>query len=113
LSSLRRHGSRNSVDTLLTVNHYLDWEQVSDPQISPNGLQIVYTRAGEQDRGPVDQRCDHDADGSKNRFLVKGSNARWSPDGTGSAYFATATRREHRSLCGGWTRKARRRKSRA
>ena len=31
-------------DTLLTVNHYLDWEQVADPQISPDGAQIVYTR---------------------------------------------------------------------
>ncbi|HUC41804.1 MAG TPA: hypothetical protein VMR92_13270, partial [Gemmatimonadales bacterium] len=31
-------------DTLLTVNHYLDWEQVGDPQVSPNGLQIIYTR---------------------------------------------------------------------
>src|SRR6266851_3205488 len=31
-------------DTLLTVDHYLDWEQVSDPQISPDGSQIVYTR---------------------------------------------------------------------
>ncbi|MGH7672374.1 MAG: hypothetical protein ACREMC_05705 [Gemmatimonadales bacterium] len=31
-------------DTLLTVNHYLDWEQVSDPRISPDGRQIVYTR---------------------------------------------------------------------
>ena len=24
-------------DTLLTVAHYLDWEQVLDPQISPDG----------------------------------------------------------------------------
>src|SRR5438876_3660366 len=31
-------------DTLLTVDHYLDWEQVADPQISPDGAQIVYTR---------------------------------------------------------------------
>ena len=31
-------------DTLLTVDHYLDWEQVVDPQISPDGSQIVYTR---------------------------------------------------------------------
>src|SRR5207247_2233694 len=31
-------------DTLLTVNHYLDWEQVQDPQISPDGSQIIYTR---------------------------------------------------------------------
>ena len=31
-------------DTLLTVEHYLDWEQASDPQISPDGAQIVYTR---------------------------------------------------------------------
>src|SRR5947207_12193948 len=31
-------------DTLLTVDHYLDFEQVGDPQISPDGKQIVYTR---------------------------------------------------------------------
>ena len=31
-------------DTLLTVDHYLDWEQPGDPQISPDGSQIVYTR---------------------------------------------------------------------
>src|SRR3989449_7636014 len=31
-------------DTLLTVDHYLDWEQVADPQLSPDGAQVVYTR---------------------------------------------------------------------
>ena len=31
-------------DTLLTVGHYFDLEAVSDPQISPDGSQIVYTR---------------------------------------------------------------------
>src|SRR6266550_4171342 len=31
-------------DTLLTVDHYLDWEQVADPQLSPDGSQVVYTR---------------------------------------------------------------------
>jgi hypothetical protein len=37
-------GQETASDTLLTVNHYLDWEQVADPQISPDGSQIVYTR---------------------------------------------------------------------
>ena len=77
-------------DTLLTVNHYLDWEQVADPQISPNGAQIVYTRRWVN---KIEDRWDSglwimNADGSRNRFLVKGSNARWSPDGTRIAYFA-------------------------
>src|SRR5256714_5603372 len=77
-------------DTLLTVNHYLDWEQVSDPQISPDGSQIVYTRRWVN---KIEDRWDSglwimNADGSKNRFLVKGSNARWSPDGSRIAYFA-------------------------
>ena len=77
-------------DTLLTVNHYLDWEQVSDPQISPDGSQILYTRRWVN---KVDDRWDAalwimNADGSRNRFLAKGSNARWSPDGTRIAYFA-------------------------
>ena len=30
--------------TLLTTEHYLDWERVSDAQISPDGARIVYTR---------------------------------------------------------------------
>jgi len=77
-------------DTLLTVDHYLDWEQVSDPQISPDGSQIVYTRRWVN---KIEDRWDSglwimNADGSKNRFLVKGSNARWSSDGTRIAYFA-------------------------
>jgi dipeptidyl aminopeptidase/acylaminoacyl peptidase len=71
-------------DTLLTVSHYLDWEQVADPQISPNGSQILYTRRWVN---KIEDRWDSglwimNVDGSRNRFLVKGSNARWSPDGT-------------------------------
>src|SRR5438034_1261440 len=29
-------------DTLLTTEHYLDWERVSDAQIAPDGSRIVY-----------------------------------------------------------------------
>ncbi len=77
-------------DTLLTVNHYLDWETVSDPQISPDGSQILYTRRWVN---KLEDRWDSalwimNADGSRNRFLAKGSNARWSPDGSRIAYFA-------------------------
>src|SRR5216117_4538854 len=77
-------------DTLLTVNHYLDWEQVADPQVSPDGSQILYTRRWVN---KIEDRWDAglwimNADGSRNRFLVKGSNARWSPDGTRIAFLA-------------------------
>jgi dipeptidyl aminopeptidase/acylaminoacyl peptidase len=67
----------------LTLEKYLDMETVSDPQISPDGSRIVYTR------GWIDPQNDRresslwimDADGGRNRHLVKGSGARWSPDG--------------------------------
>ncbi len=70
-------------DKLLAVADLLEFEQVSDAQISPDGSQIIYTRQW------VDQQADSwasalwimDADGSRHRFLQEGSNARWSPDG--------------------------------
>src|SRR5712691_8356962 len=77
-------------DTLLTVEHYLDWEQASDPQISPDGAQIVYTRRWVN---KIEDKWESalwimNADGSHHRFLVKGSDANWSPDGTRIAYVA-------------------------
>ncbi len=79
-------------DDRLSVERYLDWEQVSDPQIAPDGSRIVYTRQW------VDVMADRwesslwvvEADGTKNRFLTKGSAARWSPDGTRIAYLEEA-----------------------
>ena len=74
----------------LTIDQYFDLETVSDPRLSPDGTQIVYTR------GHIDRLNDKhesslwimNADGSKNRFLVDGSSARWSPAGDRIAYTA-------------------------
>jgi dipeptidyl aminopeptidase/acylaminoacyl peptidase len=74
----------------VSLEMYLDLESVSNPQMSPDGTQVVYTR------GWVDKMNDRresavwimDADGSRNRFLVEGSGPIWSPDGTRIAYTA-------------------------
>src|SRR5882672_1889501 len=78
-------------DTLFTVEKYLDFEQVADPQISPDGSQIVYTR---RHVNKLEDRFDAElwimnADGSRNRFLTKGGGPRWSHDGTRIAYLDT------------------------
>jgi dipeptidyl aminopeptidase/acylaminoacyl peptidase len=73
---------------VLGVADYLDLEQVSEPQISPDGTRILYTRRW-VDRMEDDWRSDiwiMNADGSRNRFLSKGSGPRWSPDGTRFAF---------------------------
>jgi Tol biopolymer transport system component len=75
----------------LTVDRYLDWEDVANPRISPDGQQIVYERRW------IDKINDKwetslwitNANGSKKRFLVDGSSARWSPDGSRIAFLAS------------------------
>ncbi|UCC49840.1 MAG: S9 family peptidase [Gemmatimonadota bacterium] len=74
----------------LTLDLYLEMESVSGPQISPDGRQIIYTRRWTD---KVNDRRESalwimNADGSKNRYLVDGSSASWSPDGTRIAYLA-------------------------
>ena len=72
----------------LNLDLYFEMETVSEPQISPDGSQIIYTR------GWIDKVNDRresslwimNADGSRNRFLTKGSGARWSPSGDRIAY---------------------------
>jgi dipeptidyl aminopeptidase/acylaminoacyl peptidase len=74
----------------LAIEDYLEWEDVQNPRLSPDGRQIIYTRRW------VDKLNDRwesslwimNADGSRNRFLIDGSDAQWSPDGTRVAYLA-------------------------
>jgi dipeptidyl aminopeptidase/acylaminoacyl peptidase len=81
-------GPRAATTDRLTLDLYLDMETVAEPQISPDGSQIVYTR------GWIDKVNDKresalwimNADGSRNRFLAKGSGARWSPSGDRIAF---------------------------
>ncbi|MGY8985867.1 MAG: S9 family peptidase [Sphingomonadales bacterium] len=72
----------------LKLEQWLDYERVSNPQISPNGEHIVYTRSH------VDQYKDTftgslwmmDEDGNKNRFLTEGAGADWSGDSSRIAF---------------------------
>lgn len=77
----------------LTLDLYWEYETVADPQASPDGSQIVYTR---QSFDKLNDKRDSalwimNADGSKNRFLVRGGNARWSRSGDRIAYTAEGT----------------------
>jgi len=75
----------------LQLETWLDWERVSDPRISPDGSEIVFTRRW------VDKLSDRwessiqivNRDGSRLRDLIQGSSPRWSPDGSRVAFTAT------------------------
>ncbi|MCA1586207.1 MAG: S9 family peptidase [Acidobacteria bacterium] len=74
----------------LDVADYLHYETPADPRISPDATQIVYTRrwVNRMEDKMESALWVMNADGTKNRFLAKGSNAVWSPDGTRIAYVA-------------------------
>ena len=75
---------------LVSLEQYLDWEEVSAPQLSPDGSQIAFGRRW------VDKMNDRwessvwimNADGTRPRLLVQGSDVKWSPDGSRIAYIA-------------------------
>jgi dipeptidyl aminopeptidase/acylaminoacyl peptidase len=74
----------------LTLRDYLELEDAQDPQLSPDGRRVIYTR---RSIDKVNDRWENalwmiDLDGSKHRFLVQGGSARWSPDGSRIAYVA-------------------------
>ena len=71
-------GANAQAPKKLSLDQYFDMESVSDPQISPDGKQIVY------ERGWIDKVNDRpksalwimNSDGNKNRFLTEGSSPR-------------------------------------
>ena len=76
--------------TTLSLEMALEMESVSGPRLAPDGRRILYTR------GWVDRMNDRrqsdvwimDRDGGRQRLLVEGSGAVWSPSGDRIAYVA-------------------------
>jgi dipeptidyl aminopeptidase/acylaminoacyl peptidase len=75
-----------------TVDRYLDLQSASEPQVSPDGTLVVYTRT------MIDKMTDRpqaavwivSSDGQHHRFVAKGNGAVWAPSGSRIAYLAEA-----------------------
>ena len=75
--------AQNEPDGTLKLVTYLDWEWVANPQISPDGSQIIYTRSwvDKIDDRRASEVYIMNADGSRKRRLTDGSSPKWSPSG--------------------------------
>ena len=90
VSPANAQGAAQPTSNRLTIADYFDWEDVANPALSPDGKQILYTRTW------IDRLNDKressvwlmNADGTKNRFLVKGADAKWAPDASRIAFVA-------------------------
>ena len=72
----------------LSLEHYKNYEWTSNPSLSPNGEQILYSRSW---INLVDDKRETDLwimnkNGTTNRFFLNGSNGKWSPDGKRVAF---------------------------
>ncbi|GMM92858.1 S9 family peptidase [Qipengyuania sp. MTN3-11] len=75
-------------EDVLALADYLDMESVSNPQLSPDGRRILFTRSridAMNDRN-VSTLWLIDADGSRPRQLMQGSGGKWSPSGDRIAF---------------------------
>jgi len=82
--------SSASVKRHVTDDLYLDWEWVSNPELSPDGTQVLYSHRWVD---KVNDKYESDVwiintDGTRNRLLVKGGSPQWSPDGKRIVYAA-------------------------
>lgn len=76
----------------ITDDLYLDWEFVSNPELSPDGIQVLYShRFIDKNEDTYDNDIwIVNTDGTRNRFLVKGGSPEWSLDGKRIVYTAKA-----------------------
>ena len=72
----------------LKQESYWDIQAISNPIVSPKGKNIIFSKRyiDKKNDAFVSDLWIMSSDGSEKRFFVKGSNPRWSPDGTKIAF---------------------------